>query len=89
MCCLATLGALALVTGVVAGDGFFLKEPDQLSQRAHCELRWGLNLSLWPEPEAQLLGWGCCLERSGPKAALARAPGCREEEPSRPFGASC
>lgn len=27
VCCLATLGALALVTGVVAGDGFFLKEP--------------------------------------------------------------
>ena len=37
----------------------------------------------------RLLGWGCCLERNGPKAALARAPGCREEEPNRPFCASC
>ena len=34
------------------GTGFSWKSPDQLTQRAHCELRRGLSLSLWLEPEA-------------------------------------
>ena len=56
VCCLAALQALALVTGAVAGTGFFWKSPDQLTQRAYCELWRGLSLSLWLEPEALGVG---------------------------------
>ena len=64
------------------GTGFSWKSPDQLTQRAHCELRRGLSLSLWLEPEA-LPG------EEWPQSGSGKGTGCREEEPSRPFCASC